>query len=1145
VLLLAQADGTVASRGILAMRPGPPDHPGALAAADINLDGKVDILQANFEGGDVSLFQEDSSGNYRERSPSPFVAASGPTFLAVADVNKDVRPDLLVVNRLGRQISVFLSDAALTLKAMPDVALARAPQAVAVADYNGDTRPDLAVTSEVEDAVLILSGGGNGNFTFARSVDVRTAAQKSAEEKVGAFGVVAGDFNRDGRIDLAVTQYESDQVAILLGNGNGTFKAPTLMAVSKHPTYLVVARLNDDQLPGTTDDFIDLLVLSNGEAQSDPVLCATLPPGSSPGGVTPLLGNGDGTFAAGAFLTAADNDAPVQIAAGRLQAGTTGYDDLVVANFCTNTLSLYPANGAGGFLVPVSLGGPSSTLNRPNAVTLLDRDGDGLIDRIAAANFGGDSLTLFDGGGSNPFVEEPTSPITATMGPAALLSGALDINASDDLEVLSTGNNSLQTFSSMSTGFFFKRRQTPLPEGSGPTAMALADFDRVGLLNLALAVSDLDGADGPSTAAGFTIFAANTLGQFGSASGLCTGGSNAGGSCTSDAFCSGGVCSFSLALGNCASGTKLGEACASDADCPSSTCTLPNPPIPLAAPASALLATDLNLLDADRDGVPNASDNCPSRYNPGQENTRGLSCFLGANDGFPCIDNNGCPGGTCTRQDALGDACDSTTADPDLDKIADAVDNCADIYNPNQADADTNRVGSGCDHDPDVASLEASAAQVEIFMRQMGGGGFEAPTVALLAGAPQGFITGSFTAGNSTQDLAVTLPSAGSFQILSGDGAGAFTPLAPVAIGGTPGAVASLDANPLDVDLDGVLNSSDNCPTRYNPTQIDSDTDGVGDACSQLENPDLDGVVTLRTQRNDNCPDVNNPQQTDSDGDGIGDACDSNDAANDEDDDGVVNAQDNCPTRYNPGQGDFNNDGVGDVCNEATDPDGDFRNTAIITRDNCPDVYNPDQQDSNNNGIGDACDQLSDLAIADAAAGTLRLILQTPQGTWVPQAPFSVGASPAAVTAADLNGDGVTDLAVANSGSASLSVLIGHGDGTFLSDPFLEVPVLPGPNTVQAGFFSRDAVQNLRELATLSPPLNTPVIAVNILSERADIDISGQVGGRDLAIWAHSFGLTRKDPGYDLDADINLDGNIDGLDLVYITSQYGRDVPLP
>ncbi|MCI0568508.1 MAG: FG-GAP-like repeat-containing protein [Acidobacteria bacterium] len=1141
------------------MRPGPPDRPGALASADFNLDGNPDILQANFEAGDLSFFQGEVSGNYVERSPSPFLAQGGPTFIEVADLNADGRPDVVAVDRLARQLSVLLSDPEVTLKPMPSITVGRGPQAVAAADFNGDGRLDLAVTSELDDVILIFNGKGDGNFTFARLLDARSASQKSAETVAGAFGIVAEDFNRDGKVDLAVTQYCTDALAILLGNGNGTFQIPTTLSVGRHPTYLSAARLSDDQLPGLTDDFQDLVVLLTGGEQSDPKDCKKLSGASLAGGVAPLLGNGDGTFTAGAVLPGSTGDAPLQLAVGELRLGASGFDDLVVANFGNSTLALHPASGSGGFLPPTFLGGSSSTLRNPNALALLDRDGDGFIDRIAAANYGGDSLTLFDGGGPSPFVEVPSSPVTATQDPAGLVSGLLG-GITDDLALFSTGNASLQTFISMNDGFFFKRRQTPLPFGCGPSAMALGDFDRDGSLDAALAVTDEDGAAGGSTTPALSVLAGSILGTFGTVVGVCAGGSASGSSCTSDASCPGGICSFSLTLGACNGGTNAGKACTGDADCPSATCLLPDPPTPIQAPASALLATDLNQLDADRDGVANSADNCPSRYNPAQDNTRGRTCLLGSNNLQPCTLDTDCPGGTCARLDASGDACDSTDltagtcpspGDCDQDGIADLNDNCADVYNPSQLDADSNGVGTECDHDPDVVSSEPSLAQLEVFMRLMGGTGFEAPQVLTLAGPAGGLVAGSLTIGDATQDLAVTLPGSGNLQILSGDGGGGFSALAPIVLGGEPGALASLDANRQDLDLDGLLNNADNCPTRYNPTQLDTDRDGAGDACSLVDNPDADITITLLAKRGDNCPDVYNFAQTDTDLDGIGDACDSNPSiynpADDQDADGTPNSTDNCPTRYNPSQQNFNTDAVGDACAQSTDPDGDLHFTALITRDNCPDVYNLDQQDLNLNGIGDACEGLLDLAVADAPGGTLQLVIQSPSGIWMPQPQLPVGSLPTAVSALDLNGDGITDLVVANTGSSTLSVLLGHGDGTYLVNPAFDVPVLPGPNTLQRGFFRRDAVLNLPEVATLSPSLNTPVLAFNILPERADIDVSGKVGGRDLALWAKGFGLARKDPGYaqQIDADINLDGRIDGLDLVFITSQFGTVVPVP
>jgi hypothetical protein len=95
----------------------------------------------------------------------------------------------------------------------------------------------------------------------------------------------------------------------------------------------------------------------------------------------------------------------------------------------------------------------------------------------------------------------------------------------------------------------------------------------------------------------------------------------------------------------------------------------------------------------------------------------------------------------------------------------------------------------------------------------------------------------------------------------------------------------------------------DNCPSTYNPDQMDLDSDGFGDVC-------------------DNCVSISNSGQENMDSDAYGDACD------------------NCPDIYNPQQTDTDDDGVGDVC------------------DNCPTVANNSQTDSDGNGIGDACDFL-------------------------------------------------------------------------------------------------------------------------------------------------------------------------------------------
>jgi len=153
-----------------------------------------------------------------------------------------------------------------------------------------------------------------------------------------------------------------------------------------------------------------------------------------------------------------------------------------------------------------------------------------------------------------------------------------------------------------------------------------------------------------------------------------------------------------------------------------------------------------------------------------------------------------------------------------------------------------------------------------------------------------------------------------------------------------------------DFDEDGVPNRSDNCPDDYNPDQMDTDRDGLGDVCD----PDIDGDEVFNDQ--DNCPYIPNVNQEDLDNDGHGDACDNcaevyNPDQNDGDSDGIGDDCDNCAEVYNPDQNDNDHDGIGDACDPDLDGDG-----VPNEDDNCPSVPNANQDDSDHDGIGDACD---------------------------------------------------------------------------------------------------------------------------------------------------------------------------------------------
>ncbi len=164
-----------------------------------------------------------------------------------------------------------------------------------------------------------------------------------------------------------------------------------------------------------------------------------------------------------------------------------------------------------------------------------------------------------------------------------------------------------------------------------------------------------------------------------------------------------------------------------------------------------------------------------------------------------------------------------------------------------------------------------------------------------------------------------------------------------------------------DLDGDTIADAVDNCPGDSNFSQLDSDSDGIGDLCDATPDPVETDPLNLDSDRDgiadslDNCPADANSSQMDSDGDSIGDVCDTS-TISDDDQDGLANSVDNCVLISNPRQEDSDGDGQGNACDNTPngpDTDGD---TIADSSDNCIVVANADQRDGDDNGVGDVCD---------------------------------------------------------------------------------------------------------------------------------------------------------------------------------------------
>jgi len=353
-VLLGNGDGTF--QGTRFLSAG--NRPMTVTVADLNGDGKPDFVTPNNRSGDVSVFLGQGNGNFQALAPykiSTTTTQAAPVFSAIADLNADGKPDLVTVSRSPDAVAVSLGKGDGTFQPPAFLTPGTNAHVAAIADLNGDGRPDIVVANSGGDFnsapgnVSLFLSSGNGNFQAARNV---LAGSHPVD-------IAVRDVNGDGKPDLIVGSFGSvidkdpGGIEVLLGNGDGTFKAAVLYAAGFYPRSLTLADLN-------MDGKIDVVAATNDA--------------NFGGQIAVLLGRGDGTFAPATLLRA---QLPNKIVVGDFNGD--GKPDLVVANCCGDTdMSYFLGNGDGTF-------GPETPFNggaSPLFVATADFNGDSKLDLV-------------------------------------------------------------------------------------------------------------------------------------------------------------------------------------------------------------------------------------------------------------------------------------------------------------------------------------------------------------------------------------------------------------------------------------------------------------------------------------------------------------------------------------------------------------------------------------------------------------------------------------------------------------------------------------------------------------------------------------------------------------------------------------------
>lgn len=208
------------------------DNPGGLAVADFNRDGKPDV--AVIHGSTLSVFFNEGSGKFGASHDTPLAAGSTSVQALAADVNNDGKIDVVIAQSQPTQIIVLLGNGDGSFQPSIQLAAVNIPEAIALGDLNNDGKADLAVrecpanSSNCDIAVYLGTGTGG----FSPQTTLSAPGSNTSNQNLAVT-----DFNQDGKLDIATAALSGSSssptanLSVFLGNGDGTFQAPTVIPV--------------------------------------------------------------------------------------------------------------------------------------------------------------------------------------------------------------------------------------------------------------------------------------------------------------------------------------------------------------------------------------------------------------------------------------------------------------------------------------------------------------------------------------------------------------------------------------------------------------------------------------------------------------------------------------------------------------------------------------------------------------------------------------------------------------------------------------------------------------------------------------------------------------------------------------------------
>jgi hypothetical protein len=500
-IFLGYGNGSFASQKLFSTGSS---HPLFIATDDFNKDNRSDIAVANYGTNNIGVFLGYGDGSFQNQITSFTGYDSLLYSLAVGDFNEDNHLDIAIANYDIDIIGIFLGygNGSFQSQNTYTTDYGSNPSSIAVADFNDDNHLDIVFANNGTGNVGTLLGFGNGTFAAQTTylININSHLQY----------ITIGDFNKDGKLDVAVVDSENDELYFLLGSGNGTFATVTTYdAISEsYPISIAVADFDKDN---QSDIFVanygtnNVLVLngytSEPSARQKNYYCGL---SSQPGSVaisnfnndnhidiaaTGIVNNGifvltvygNETFGGELGFSTGNNSLPQQLCGNDLN--NDNRTDVVTANIGSDSVSVLLGQDNGTFAPVMTYStGIGST---PRRLAIADVNNDNRLD-IITANEGTDSVGILLGYGDGSFATVLTFSTAIGSRPYAVAVG--DVNNDEHLDILSANHdsNSISILFGDGNGTFSKLAVFLISYNSGPSSINLADFNSDNCLDIAI-----------------------------------------------------------------------------------------------------------------------------------------------------------------------------------------------------------------------------------------------------------------------------------------------------------------------------------------------------------------------------------------------------------------------------------------------------------------------------------------------------------------------------------------------------------------------------------------------------------------------------------------------------------------------------------